>query len=151
IERADYHRELARYGAQSIDAVERLFEADSELACALLDGEETDADLIELSVRAFDALATGLGLDPAARRALARRRRLSYSDELAALGAGTKRDPLAAEHRARQERLYRALTSLPQSSPFAGYRTTVARERSTLDDAQRDALLPALLHLASVR
>ena len=140
VERAEYQRELGRYGADAIDAVERVFEADSALVLALLEGEADD-DPIELLVASYDALAAGAGLDDAERHALARRRRDAYD-----LG---RDDALADEYRARQKSLRaRLATTAP---PFAAHVERVAAALSSLPRPRRDALLPARLHLAAVR
>jgi thiopeptide-type bacteriocin biosynthesis protein len=129
VERAEYVREVGRYGAADVEA---LFESDSDLVLALAD---EDADAIELLVASYDALAAGAGLDATARHALARRRREAY-------GVG-KDDALADEYRARQKALRARLAS--PSPPFAAHTERVAR------GAVPPALLPALLHLAAVR
>lgn len=141
VERAEYQRELGRYGADAIDAVERVFESDSALVLALA---EDEADAVELAVASFDALAAGAGLDESARRALAQRRRAAY---------GLERDghdeELADEYRARQKSL-RARLSSP-SPPLVAHTARVAAALAPLAPARRAALLPALLHLAAVR
>src|SRR4029079_2615624 len=80
VESGPYHPEVARFGgAALLPAVLRLFEIDSELACALLAGGDAEAldrgDPIDELVAVFDSLAAGLGLSRAERRELARRRR----------------------------------------------------------------------------
>ena len=139
VERAEYHREVGRYGADAIDAVERVFEADSALVLALSDD---DSDPVELCVASYDALAAGAGLDEAARHALAQRRRAAYGPEL-----DGRDDALAREYRARQKSL-RARLSSP-SAPFAAHTERVAAALAPV--ARRAELLPALLHLAAVR
>jgi thiopeptide-type bacteriocin biosynthesis protein len=138
LERAEYHRELGRYGADAIDAVERVFESDSALVLALADD---DSDPVELLVSSYDALAAGAGLDEPARHALGQRRRAAYGV--------TRIDALADEYRARQKSL-RARLSSP-SAPFVAHTTRVAAALAPLAPARRAALLPALLHLAAVR
>jgi thiopeptide-type bacteriocin biosynthesis protein len=138
VERVEYHRELGRYGADAIDAVERVFESDSALVLALADD---DADLVELLVASYDALAAGAGLDEAARHALAQRRRVAYALE--------GDDDLADEYRARQKSL-RACLAAP-SPPFDAHRMRVAEALGSVPLERRIALLPALLHLAAVR
>ena len=139
VERTEYQRERARYGADAVDAVERVFEADSALALALLDAEATD--VVELLVASYDALAAGAGLDPGERQTLARRRREAY---------GIGRDPaLADEYRARQQALRARLAS--PSPPLLAHQQRVASALASLAPSRRAALLPALLHLAAVR
>jgi thiopeptide-type bacteriocin biosynthesis protein len=146
VERAEYQRELGRYGADAIDAVERVFGADSALVLALgtleEDGDDFgDADATELLVASFDALAAGAGLDDAARHALARRRRDAY-------GLG-RDDALADEYRARQPSLRARLADPPPV--FSAHSARVAAALAPLLPERRAALLPALLHLAAVR
>ena len=142
VERAEYQRELGRYGADAIDAVERVFESDSALVLALAAGEDgADADPVELLVAGYDALAAGAGLDEPARHALAQRRRAAYGLD--------RDDALAAEYRARQKSL-RARLAAP-SPPFTAHTDRVAAALAPLPPARRAALLPALLHLAAVR
>ena len=138
VERAEYHREVGRYGADAIDAVERVFESDSMLVLALADD---DADPVELLVASYDALAAGAGLDDAGRHALAQRRRAAYDLD--------GDDDLAGEYRARQKSLRARLSST--SPPFAAHTERVAVALSSLPPDRRAALLPALLHLAAVR
>ncbi|HEX6838920.1 MAG TPA: thiopeptide-type bacteriocin biosynthesis protein, partial [Polyangia bacterium] len=141
VERAEYQRELGRYGADAIDAVERVFESDSALVLALAD---EDADAVELAVASFDALAAGAGLDEPARRALAERRRAAYGPDL-----DGRDEELAREYRARQKSL-RARLATP-SPPFVEHGARVAAALAGLSDERRAELLPALLHLAAVR
>jgi thiopeptide-type bacteriocin biosynthesis protein len=149
VETAPYFRELARYGEDAIEPVERLFEADSALVCDLLDEDaEPEADLPELVVRSFDVLAAGVGLELAERHQLAGARRDAYAAELAALDAD---DALARDFRARQSRLHTVLSATPLSPPFAAQRARVAVAARKLSPDRRRALLPPLLHLAAVR
>lgn len=144
VERVEYFRELGRWGADAIDAVERVFESDSRLVLALLD--EGD-DTIELLVASYDALAAGAGLYPAERHALAARRRQAYG-----VAAGRNSDEaraLADEYRARQRALRARLES--PSPPFIAHTERVAVALAPLPRARRADLLPSLLHLAAVR
>jgi thiopeptide-type bacteriocin biosynthesis protein len=142
VESGPYFRERARYGAEAMDAVERIFEADSELACTLLAEE---AEPLEATVRAFDALAGAFELDPAARRELARRRRAAHEGELAPVD-----ESLAQDFRARQSRLHEALTAAHDPA-LMRYAARVGAAARTLPTEQRAGLLPPLLHLSSVR
>jgi thiopeptide-type bacteriocin biosynthesis protein len=155
VETAPYHPEIGRYGAEAMGPLERLWEADSELACDLLDG---DGELPELLVRAFDALAAALGLDAAGRAACAAACTLAYAADLAAL-RDTSRDapavrrppePFAAEYRARQARLRQVLEEPPPAS-LSAFSARVRRAAAPLDQARRAALLPSLIHLSAVR
>ncbi len=143
IERATYHREVGRYGADAMDAVERVFQSDSLLVCALgdLSIDDFDVDPIEWLVCSYDALAAGAGLDGAARHALAARRRHAHGID--------RDDALADEYRARQKSL-RARLSQP-SEPFDAHTTRVAAALAPLSPPRRAALLPPLLHLAANR
>jgi thiopeptide-type bacteriocin biosynthesis protein len=138
VERAEYFPERARYGADALAAVERIFEADSELCLALLDDE---AELDERLVAVYDALATGAGLDAPARLQLARRRREAY-------GIG-RDDALATTYRARQKALRARLTS--PSSACRAHVARVGAALGSLSPARRLELLPPLLHLSAVR
>jgi lantibiotic biosynthesis protein len=90
LERAEYFPETARYGGeQSMEAVEAIFQAGSELTLAALApldhegapvSEALAGDPRTLFVRAADGLARGLGLDLGQRRQLAERRRLALAD-----------------------------------------------------------------------
>jgi thiopeptide-type bacteriocin biosynthesis protein len=142
VERVPYFRELARYGEDAMDAVERVFEADSELACTWL---ERDEDPGELQVRAFDALATAFGLELDDRRELARRRRAAYAAELVPVDAA-----LAADFRARQATLQAALTGAADEA-LDLYVAVVRAAVSDVPVERRRTILPALLHLSSVR
>jgi thiopeptide-type bacteriocin biosynthesis protein len=142
VEICAYHRERARYGEDALDAVERVFQSDSTLASELFAGDD-EGDAIEWLVRDQDALAAACGLDPAERRALAARRRAAYVPE---------RDPasaLSVEFRARQARLHDRLRTTDPI--FDAHRERVSRAVAELPRARREALLPALLHLAAVR
>ncbi len=136
VERAEYFPERARYGADAMAAVERIFEADSDLALALLDDDPDDR-----LVAAYDALAAGAGLDAPARLQLARRRREAY-------GIG-RDETLAKRYRARQASLRARLAS--PSPPCRAHVTRVAEALAELPPARRLQLLPALLHLSAVR
>jgi thiopeptide-type bacteriocin biosynthesis protein len=162
VETAEYFRETARYGEDAMVAVEHVFESDSRLVCELLAVDET-ADAMELLVLSFDSLASGCGLELARRRALAARCRDAYGVSRDAYGVsrdayGVSRNAygvslderaLAAEYRARQRRLQTLLADPPVA--FAAHARRVADATAAVEPARREALLPALLHLASVR
>jgi thiopeptide-type bacteriocin biosynthesis protein len=141
VETADYFRETARYGADAMDAVEAVFQSDSELACALL-AEMGDGDVTAPLVGSFDALAAGLGLGREARHALSLRRRAANADQLPDARA------LAAEYRRRQAPLM-ALLADERRAPYAEHRARLAA--IALPAGRAEAILPALLHLAAVR
>jgi thiopeptide-type bacteriocin biosynthesis protein len=156
VETSGYFREAARYGGAALmPAVERLFQASSELVLAVLQAEDQDtapADRVVIAVRAADAMAGGLGLDLEARVGLARRCRQACA-----------RSGLLDEEHARQEyrqhsrqlftwlarkqddRLTAALGSLQDSAESAAASLDVDR-RVTLRRR-----LPALLHVQVVR
>jgi thiopeptide-type bacteriocin biosynthesis protein len=124
-------------------AVEALWQSESQLALELLDAPATDDPPEVAVVLAMDALADGLGLDLAARRALAARCRDAH---------GVPRgpaDPFAAAYRALARRLADVLTA--PELPFVDHRGRVAQVAARLPAAARDALLPALVHLTVVR
>jgi thiopeptide-type bacteriocin biosynthesis protein len=141
VERAEYFPEHARYGADAMDAVERVFQSDSELVLGLLGGDEDDGDLEALLVSAYDALATGAGLEPAARLELARRRRAAY---------GIGRDEALATRFRAVSRPLRSRLARP-SPPFVAHAERVAAALGELAPARRAELLPPLLHLTAVR
>ena len=162
VETSDFHPERARFGA-ALAATLAIFQSDSELACALLDevndaaANDDDAgapEPIVQVVRAFDALARGLGLDLAARQALARARRLAEEGH-ASLDDDARRDT-DAELRARGRALRAALdeTSRGDSAAaraLAAHVARTARATKALPSEARADLAPALLHLACVR
>ncbi|MFV8752522.1 lantibiotic dehydratase [Nannocystaceae bacterium ST9] len=80
-----YTRELERYGASGIVALEALFHADSEAALAFV--EQVDPEDRHLAaLRGIDSLWASLGLDAAARSDLALRSRDALRHEFAAEG-----------------------------------------------------------------
>lgn len=156
IETTEYHPETARLGGPAaVAAAERIFEAESDLACTLLAERETGAagpgpdgcDPVELVVRAFDRLAEGLGVDREGRRALARRRRDAHRDDVAPTD-------LDADFRARQKRLRVLLGATPGDAAgraLAAHAATVADAVRGLEGPVRGRMLPVLLHLCAVR
>jgi thiopeptide-type bacteriocin biosynthesis protein len=139
VETADYHPERARWGgAEMLDAVHALFESDSEAALAVIADPGEPARLARL-VQSMDALARGFGLDAAAREALAAAR----------LRAAVEPVPRA------QARAARVLLGAPPDDAatraIAAHAGRVAAIAAPLSPASRAALMPALLHLASVR
>ena len=150
IERAEYQRELGRFGADALDAVERVFQSDSELVLAL--GAEPAATwtATPTATRSSSSSPATTRSPPAPastsapRRALAARRRAAYQPELEG-----RDEALADFYRARQQSL-RARLAAP-SPAFAAHSARVAVALAPLPPARRAALLPALLHLAAVR
>jgi thiopeptide-type bacteriocin biosynthesis protein len=176
IEHAPYFAELARFGGPgAMGAVHALFEADSEMACALLtaelrtDDSETDRasssgaltrehhdDLESPALRllclvaAFESLARGLGLDAEARRALAQRRAHAHSFDL---DVEATRE-LGRSYRSVAQPLRRFLSgALPPelASALGAYRERVQEATAPLDDKARAQILAPLLHLTAVR
>ncbi|HEY0708241.1 MAG TPA: thiopeptide-type bacteriocin biosynthesis protein, partial [Polyangia bacterium] len=173
LETTDYFPEVARYGGpRALLAAEAIFEASSDAALALLEAEQTgDApgDRITALVRASDALARGFGLDLAARRALAERRREAFArlqpeddavlraeyrerqrELIAALLVDLDLDLTPARPRKRGPKVAtdvvtKALRALSAATARAAKALT-AGDRSALGDA-----LPALLHVQAVR
>jgi thiopeptide-type bacteriocin biosynthesis protein len=156
VESGGYFREAARYGGLALmPAVERLFQASSELVMAVLEAENqgmAQVDRVTLAVRAADALATGLGLHLDARMGLARRCREACA-----------RAGLLDEEHARQE--YRRW-SRPLFAWLAGREDDVfttaltslnGTAESVADSLDARALLllqrklPVLLHVQAVR
>jgi thiopeptide-type bacteriocin biosynthesis protein len=152
MEQAPYHPEVGRYG-DALPALERLWQADSELVCDLLttrvDGAVPD-DRLELQVCAFESLAGALGLEPGARLAVATARTLSYARGLSPKAAREREDRLAADYRVRQARL-RELLEVGPAPAFARFRARAHEAAAPLGVGQRRLHLPDLLHLSSVR
>jgi thiopeptide-type bacteriocin biosynthesis protein len=159
VETAEYFPELARYGgAATFALVERLFELDSELVLRLLSvaaeaPDPPDSDRLEWLVRAFDALARGLGLDLAARQTLAQQRRRAHlADPPAEIARA-----LDAHYRARQRRLAALLAGTASdvfSAPLDAHATRVQALAGELSPEVLAALievLPPVLHLDAVR
>jgi class I lanthipeptide synthase len=154
VDAGDYQPERARFGA-ALDAAHAIFESDSDTACALLELAEREGDAAERltpSVRLLDALARGLGLEDAARHALARARR----------AAAEATSPVDNEARAATDAAFRARaralrTALGGTSRDAATRALdahaarTARATRRLSAEARAALAPSLLHLACVR
>ena len=157
VESGPYHPEAARFGGlATLPAVLRLFEIDSELACALLAGGDDGAlDLTDQLVAVFDSLAAGLGLPRAERRELARRRRDAEATWAAPDQRDDQRRARDADFRARAPGLRALLGAPPPGSGvtqlLAAHREGVAEVAGALDaDACRRLLAP-LLHLTAVR
>ncbi len=173
-ENGAYYPEVARFGGrEGLAAALHIFEADSELACALLaaardpidlpadlpaaPSSDDRLDLLDLLVAAFDALATGLGFALSVRHAIARRRRDAATATLAAIEASEPR-ALDADFRARARRL-RALLGAPSGAGaaepiarrIAAHRVHVAAAVADLPEATRARLTAPLLHLGAVR
>jgi thiopeptide-type bacteriocin biosynthesis protein len=160
VESGDFHPERARFGG-ALAATLAIFQSDSELACALLDeasNEEADdvraPDPVVQVVRAFDALARGLGLDLAQRQALARARRLA--EEADAPLDDDARTDTDAELRARGRALRAVLDETSEDTSAAAralsaHVARTARATKALSREARDALGAALLHLTCVR
>ena len=150
IETAPYFPEHARLG----DAVEDLFEADSELCLDHFlrfmhppDSDDAppppDDESTLLLVRGFDALAASLGRDLAARAALATRLRARRTEPHDVAD-------LARDYRAAAAHLQAALrgdTPDAAAPAIAAYRARLAMPRAHLSDHT----LATLLHLCAVR
>jgi thiopeptide-type bacteriocin biosynthesis protein len=136
VESADWFPERGRFGEDAIDAIERVFESDSELVCALHEAG-LDADETDLLVASWDALAAGLGLSRAERRAFAQRRREAWASD--------EDDAWSKEFRTRRESLCALLANLPP--PIAEHKKRVAVARVPRPNEQ----IASLLHLAAVR
>jgi thiopeptide-type bacteriocin biosynthesis protein len=156
VESGGYFREAARYGGAALmPAVERLFQASSELVMAVLQVEDqgtAQVDRVALAVRAADALASGLRLDLEARLGLALRCRVACAR------AGLLDEELARqEYRRRSRQLFAWLTT-KDADAFAPalmfLKETAASVAKSLDVdlcASLQGRLPILLHVQNVR
>jgi len=168
VERTEYQPERSRFGptAAALAAAHGVFESDSDLACALLAAEAKDpSDRPTLLVLALDALARGLGLDLAARHALARARRNAEEAEARAHLLGDGADEVEAEARAQRDREFRSRSRAlraglgrrssaergARARALANHAARTARAMRRLRPAARAMLAPALLHLCCVR
>ena len=137
-------------GADAEEPLTALFEAESDLGCALAADDATAGAGVDLDlavVVALEALGRGAGLDLASRRALTDRLRRAH-------GLGARRrgdDPHAALYRALQSRLAALLDHLDADERFAPHIARVDRALAPLDRARVEALLPTLAHLTCVR
>jgi thiopeptide-type bacteriocin biosynthesis protein len=156
VETTGYFREAARYGGAALmPAVERLFQASSELVLAVLDAEDqgtAPADRVAIAVRAADAMASGLGLDLEARVALARRCRRACA------GAGLLDEEHARlEYRHRSRQLFTWLAGKEDdllTAALGPLRNAAESAAASLNVDLRVTLrrkLPALLHVQAVR
>jgi thiopeptide-type bacteriocin biosynthesis protein len=137
-----YAREVDRYGGPAgILLAERLFQADSEAALALLltsDGEDGAASLADrwrLALAGVDRLFADLDLDLPARQALARMWRDQLAAEFRGTGANARR--LAGKLMRTERAGLEALLDGVPGSPVLATGLTVLDRRS---DATRDAL-----------
>jgi thiopeptide-type bacteriocin biosynthesis protein len=173
LETAEYFPEAARYGGPApLAAAERLFEAGSDLALAMLHAESAAADDEGAAgpapgaqdrrlvfARAAEALARGLGLAPEARAELAERRRRAL-----AVARGGEPPAWLAEVRRLGRTLQAALAGArlpdrPRAADLLGpalaeLERAARRERAALSAADAAALVaavPALLHTQAVR
>jgi thiopeptide-type bacteriocin biosynthesis protein len=178
IEHAPYFAELARFGGPAaMGAVHALFEADSEMACALLAAElrtddsdpdpESTSNPAELTrdhrndlespalrlsclVAAFDSLARGLGLDAEERIATAQRRGHAHASDLDVEAARE----LGRSYRSLAQPLRRFLSgALPSqlAAALGAYRERVQEAAAPLDEQARAQIVAPLLHLTAVR
>ena len=146
LETGDFFPERGRFDADDLTAVHAIFEADSEVVAALLDGDP-QLDRIGALPGLFDALARGLGLDLPERHALARGRR-SAAEAWTQLDSDARRESDAAFRRHARP-LRAALIDPPPL--LARYQSRVAAAATDLKDTARSQLLPSLLHLSAVR
>jgi len=156
VETDGYFREAARYGGTAIvPAAERLFQASSELVLAVLEAEDqgtVQADRVALSIRAADAMASGLGLDLESRLGLAWRCRD------ACMRAGLLDEEQARqEYRHRSRQLFAWLASHDDDGlapALLSLTQTAASVAGSMDVDSRLTLqrkLPILLHVQAVR
>jgi len=156
VEAGGYFREAARYGGPAVmPAVERLFQASSELVLAVIEAEAegtADVDRVDVAVRAADATASGLGLALAERIALARRCR-----EACARAGLIDEEQARQEYRQRSRLLFTWLASKEEdalSPALASLRQAAASVADSLDIDLRLVVqqkLPVLLHIQAVR
>jgi thiopeptide-type bacteriocin biosynthesis protein len=150
LEIADYHPEIGRFAARELEAIHALYEADSDLFGALLEGDAFDDDLgrVVACVRTADALAQGLGLGLEARHELARERRRA-----ADAGAELDDDARGAADLAFRAagRGLRAALGEPPFGPFADHQARVAEAARSLPPESRARLSATLLHQSAVR
>ena len=157
VEIDEYRPERGRFHADELDAVHDIFESDSELACALLPPPADPAERINLLVRAMDALASGFGLPPEDRHALALARRRAAEAHAA----------LDDDDRARADAMFRRAgrdlraALIADGAPAGGagdvarklaaHRARTAHAARGLAFDARARLLTTLLHLSAVR
>jgi thiopeptide-type bacteriocin biosynthesis protein len=158
LEMGDYHPEWGRFAADELPALHAIFESDSAAAATLL--AEPELEPAPLLTRAFDALASGLGLDPRQRYALALERR-GAAESWTAAGDERRREA-DAEFRRCGRSLRAALggETTDQAQGRGGDRATmvlaqhrdqIAAAVRELPPAARTRLAPTLLHLCAVR
>jgi thiopeptide-type bacteriocin biosynthesis protein len=160
VETGPFHPEIARFGGPAnLPAVLRLFEIDSNIACALLAGAPDGAtpaggDLLDDLVAVFDSLTAGLGLSRTQRRDLARRLRHAEA-ALATPEDDDQRRARDADFRTRGPRLRVLLGAPPPARALtqllAAHREAVIECTGALAEPIRERLAPPLLHLAAVR
>ncbi|HJX51554.1 MAG TPA: thiopeptide-type bacteriocin biosynthesis protein, partial [Polyangia bacterium] len=156
VETGGYFREAARYGgAALVPAVERLFQASSELVLAALRAEDQgalQADRVGLTVRAADATASGLGLELEARMGLARQ----CCEACGRVGL-LDQEHARQEYRHRSRQLFTWLAGKDDgvlAPALLSLKETAASVAESLDVDLRLTLqqkLPVLLHVQAVR
>jgi len=156
VETGEYFRETARYGGVVLmRAVERLFQASSELVVAVLQAEDRgalQADRVASAVRAADAMAIGLGLDLEVRVELARRCRAAC-----ARAGSLDEEHARQEYRHRSRQLFAWLASKDDdvlAPALMSLKKTAASVAKSLDAdlcASLQRKLSVLLHLQAVR
>jgi thiopeptide-type bacteriocin biosynthesis protein len=156
VEIGEYYPERGRFAEAELPALHAIFQSDSETAAALIAFDVSDPTL--LLVEAFDALASGMGLDLAQRHALARARRSAA--ELSTGPQDEDRLQADADFRRHGHALRAALSGTGAGAArsdtgagavLADHRARVAAAARGLPPAARTRLLPTLLHLCAVR
>jgi lantibiotic biosynthesis protein len=158
LEMGDYHPEWGRFAADELPALHEIFESDSAAVAALL--AEPELEPAPRLARAFDALASGLGLPLEQRHALALERRRAAESSTDA--SDERRREADAEFRRFGHALRAALgdgtIGLAQgehrdraTAVLAQHRAQVAAASRALLPAARLRLAPTLLHLCAVR
>ncbi len=156
VETGGYFREAARYGGATLmHAVERLFQASSELVLAALQAEDQGAlqdDRVALAVRAADAMASGLGLELEERRGLARQ-----CCEACGRAGLLDEEHARQEYRRRSRQLFTWLAGKDDdvlAPALLSLKESAASVAASLDGDPRLTLqrkLPILLHVQAVR
>jgi thiopeptide-type bacteriocin biosynthesis protein len=151
LEVTDYTPERGRFRDDELGPLHALWESDSDLV-SQLPARDAAADRVVDLVRTLDALAAGLGLDPAARQALAlERRRAAARETHDEEDAAAEADALfRACGRTLRAALRGPVAGDPDSAAFKEYRARLAAAPPLAAPAL-PRLIPTLLHHAAVR
>ena len=150
LEVTGYSPERGRFRDDELGPLHALWEADSELACQLPARDAATNRVAVNLVRALDALAAGLALDPPARQALALERRRAATRETDDDDAAAQADALFGRAAARYGPRRGPVPGDPDAAAFDDYRARVAAAPPFAATAL-PRLIPTLLHHAAVR